>query len=244
MALVGAAAMAVAGMASAAPAPYVGVNFTGGGNSIAAQSLDPADVAGVLPQANWNNVNGASGSGVALKDANGNATPVTLTFSGAGTWSSGAGAATPNQKLMQGYVDGTDNGHNDYLFANVPAGVYNVLVYAQPDSGDGRDQSVIINGVSGAAVYVSSDASSDFRNNGNVFVRATATSKDGAGASGNYVEFDGISPVAGFISLQGQSLNFRNFANGIQLVQAPEPATIGVLGVGAVGVLARRRRKE
>jgi MYXO-CTERM domain-containing protein len=243
-ALVGAVVLAVGGVASAAP--FIGVNFVGGNNGGAPTALDPTDVAGVIAQANYNNVTGQSGTTGPLVNSIGVATAVTLTFSGAGTWGSGVGTGTPNQRLMNGYVDGQDvasgNSKNNYLFANVPSGVYNVIVYTLPDGLDGRDQSVTINGVSSSAVFVSSDAGANFNTNG--FARATATSKDGAGATGNYVEFDGISPVAGFISLQGQSLDFRNFANGIQIVLVPEPGALGMAAVAGLGMLAGRRRRN
>jgi len=244
--LAGAVMFAAGGIASAAPAPFIGVNFVGGSFGGTPTAMDPTDVAGVIAQANFNNVAGQSGTNVALNNASGVATAVTLTFSAAGTWGSNIGATTPNQRLMNGYVDGQDvpsgNSKNNYLFANVPNGVYNVIMYTLPDGLDGRDQSVTINGVSSAAVFVSSDAGADFNANG--FVRATGTSKDGPGATGNYVEFDGISPVAGFISLQGQSLDFRNFSNGIQLVLGPEPGVMGALVMGVATLAAGRRRRR
>lgn len=240
--VIAAAAGALGGTesASAAPVPYIGVNFVGGSFGGTPTSLAASDVAGVVPQANFNNVSGNTGAAVALTNASGNATPVTLTFSGAGTWGANIGSDTPNKRLMNGYVDGTDNGTNTYTFNNVPAGVYNIIVYQLPDGLDGRDQSLTLNG--GPAVFTSSEAGSDFNANG--FVRATATSKDGPGAIGNYVEFDGVSPVGGTFALVGTSLNFRNFSNGIQITQAdvPEPAGIAVLGLVAGGLLARRRR--
>jgi len=238
-ALAGAVALAVSGMASAAT-PFIGVNFVGGSAGGAPTSLDPADSAGVVPQANYNNVTGSTGTSVALINAQGAATGVTLTFAGAGTWGTGVGSGTPNQKLMNGYVDGTDNGTNTYTFNNVPGGVYNVIVYTLPDGLDSRDQSVVLNGNAAGAVFVSSEAGADFNANG--FVRATATSQNGAGSVGNYVEFDNVSPVAGSFSIVGTSLTFRNFSNGIQLVAAPEPGTLTLLGLGAVGLLGRRRR--
>jgi len=246
IALGGAVSLALAGMASAAPIPYIALNFEGGNFGGAPTSLAPTDIAGVVPQANFNNVSGQSGTTGPLVDASGVTTAVTLTFAAQGTWGSGVGTATPNQRLMNGYVDGADTaaGHiptNTYLFSNVPAGVYNVIVYTLPDGLDGRDQSVTINGVSSASVFVSSDAGANFNTNG--FVRATATSKDGPGATGNYVEFDGISPVAGYISLVGTSLDFRNFSNGIQIVAVPEPGTLGVIGLGVASLLGRRKRR-
>src|SRR4051794_31274647 len=122
MVLAGAATMVVAGSVSAAP--YIGVNFVGGSFGGTPTAMDPTDVAGVIAQANFNNVTGQSGTAVPLKDAAGATTPVTLTFAAQGTWGANIGATTPNQRLMNGYVDGQDvpsgNSKNNYLFSNVP----------------------------------------------------------------------------------------------------------------------------
>jgi hypothetical protein len=240
---------AVAGLAFASPAhaviQYIGVNFTGGSFGGAPTAMLPTDESGVIPQTNWNNVDGQVGTNVALKDASGSNTPVTLSFAGAGTWGVNIGAGDANHRLMNGYVDGTDNGTNTYTFNNVPAGNYNLIVYALPDGLDGRDQSAVVNGNVANAIWISSDAGSNFDVNG--FVRATGTFQDGPGATGNYYEFDNISPIGGTITLAATSRNFRNFSNGMQLVIAdpvPEPATLGFVGLGAVGLLARRRRRQ
>jgi PEP-CTERM motif len=249
IALAAAATLAVAGMSSAAT-PYIGVNFVGGGGGPgAATTLDPTDVAGLVPQGNFNNVTTTTGAGVALVDSNNAATGVTLTFAGQGLWTAGTGTANANQKLYNGYLDGSDTGTapllgvNSYSLSNVPAGTYNLIIYAQPDGLDGRDQDYTLNGDVSTKVFLSSDAGSSFDTFG--FVRGSATSQDGAGATGNYVEFDNISLASvGTISWAGHSDTFRNFANGFQLVNAPEPATLSLLGVGGVALLGRRRRKQ
>jgi len=242
--LAGAAALAVGTMAHAAPTPFIGVNFVGGSANGAPTSLAAGDVAGLVPQSNFNNVANASGAAIALNNSSGGATGVTLTFAGAGTWGSGSGSASPNAALLNGYVDGTDNGSNTYTFNNVPAGKYNIIVYALPDGLDGRDQSLVLNGDVANTLFMSSEAGSGFAANG--FVRATATSKDGPGAIGNYFEFDNVSPQAGTFALVGTSLTFRNFSNGIQIVNAdvPEPATLGLVALGGIAMLARRRRQS
>src|SRR4051812_29022866 len=73
MALAGAATLVVAGSVSAAP--YIGVNFVGGSFGGTPTAMDPTDVAGVIAQANFNNVTGQSGTAVPLKDATGATTP-------------------------------------------------------------------------------------------------------------------------------------------------------------------------
>ena len=68
---------------------------------------------------------------------------------------------------------------------------------------------------------------------------------NGAGATGNYVQFDNIVLAStGSIGFTSTSDTFRNFENGIQLVTAPEPATLGVAAVGATAALARRRQRR
>src|SRR3954447_23575466 len=81
-------------VAAAIPARAgIGVNFTGGGNGSSPPiSLLPTDVAGVVPQANYNNFAGGTGTGLALVDNTGVASPATLTYTASGTYSSIGGA--------------------------------------------------------------------------------------------------------------------------------------------------------
>src|SRR3954470_12629999 len=89
--VIGAAFLA---LAAASNGQSIGINFTGGGNaSSPAISMLPTDSAGVVPQTNFNNVAGGSGTGLSLLNGSGIATPVTLTFTAGGTYSSIGGAA-------------------------------------------------------------------------------------------------------------------------------------------------------
>ena len=61
-----------------ADADGIGINFTG--NS---QFLQPTDQPGIVAGANWNNVNGASGSNVILNNSGGSSTTALLSFTSA-----------------------------------------------------------------------------------------------------------------------------------------------------------------
>jgi hypothetical protein len=56
--------------------PYIGINFVGGGGAIEG-FLSASDIAGAVPQANFNNIDGGSQTAAPLKDAVANTTPVT-----------------------------------------------------------------------------------------------------------------------------------------------------------------------
>ena len=73
-------------------------------------------------------------------------------------------------------------------------------------------------------------------------MRATSTTA-GTYTSANYIEWDNI-PIGSSVSVgyTGTSDTFRNYSNGIQLIAVPEPASLGLLGLGGISFLSRRRR--
>jgi hypothetical protein len=240
IALTAASACACATGASGAS---IGINFVGGNANGAPTSLDPGDVAGItgFAQGNFNNLTGSSSLNAALVDSTGTPSGITFDFTAAGTWGSGTGTGNANLKLFNGYADGTDNGTNFYAFNNVPAGIYALVIYSLPDNFDSRDEHFVVNGNLATTTYLSAEAGASFVDNG--FVRATATTLNGPGSVGNYVQFDNVSPVAGVISFTGTSDNFRNFANAVQLVPVPEPVGLSVAALASSLTLVRRRRR-
>jgi hypothetical protein len=136
----------VSAAASANAATMIGINFVGGGGPGPAGgvSLAPGSIAGVVPQANYNNVTGGSGSANNLIDNTGAATSVDLTFSGGGTYtSSGNAPAGADEALNTGFVFGTVTGTISELpFA---FGTYDVYIYMENDAG-GRQTTTLLNG--------------------------------------------------------------------------------------------------
>src|SRR5688500_19610940 len=92
------AALAVACLLGAshgiqAQTPSLGFNFASTDPDAATSSLDPTEIAGVVPAANWNNLVGATASATTgiVYDQSGTATPssATVTWSSPNTWRSG-----------------------------------------------------------------------------------------------------------------------------------------------------------
>src|SRR4051812_43913910 len=153
---------ALAGLVSAAP---IGINYVdnseAGIQNGAADALTPAESAGApgYEQVGWNNM-GRWGQTVPLNDSAGAASGATSTWDSNNTWHVGSGTASPNAKLMQGYLDATGVANNNtspgYPFfdnANKPeayftnlsswlavqgAATYNVVVYTDGDEQNGR----------------------------------------------------------------------------------------------------------
>ena len=82
---------------------------------------------------------------------------------------------------------------------------------------------------------------------GSGYVVSNDTTNGGANITqGNYVVFNGLSGstlTASFAGVAaGDTIN-RNKVVGFQIVQTPEPSALGVLAVGAAGLLRRRRAR-
>src|SRR5262245_35928070 len=109
----------------AATAATIGVNFVNDGNGGVqngdSDSLNADELAGApgYAQTNWNNF-GRWGQTVAANDSSGAASGVTFTWDSNNTWQNGASQATPDGKLMYGYLDanGSGNVNNEYSTAS------------------------------------------------------------------------------------------------------------------------------
>jgi hypothetical protein len=213
--------------------PSISVNFEGGNAAGAPTLLAPADVAGVVPLANWNNINGNTVVNAPLADSNGTPTTVTISFTADESWGSGTGTSTPNHALFNGYLGPSNDGNYRPIFLNnVPPGAYKLIIYTLRDA-SGAGEGFTINGNTNTTLHVNSQGFEDFNLNP-VFVRGTSTDP-GARQLCNYVQFDLVAPVNGTITIDARSESFRAPVNGLQLIALPEVAQLGVSFSGRTG---------
>jgi hypothetical protein len=239
--------------AFASEIPYIGVQFyfnqDGAYGTVPTTPLGAGDSAGVVPQTHFNAVVGPngpyyaqSGSGISLTDAGGNTTPVTLTYSVDSSWENTFGSPTPDTELLTGEFK--SNGSDSFTLNGVPTGQYDLIAYILNDNAAQDEANYTV----GSSTYYVIDQSN---NNYSGYVQASNANPTGTRDTGNYVEFDNVTPVGGVITLtetggignNGGNGNYAVAVNGFQLVAVPEPASFSLIGAGAVGLLARRRRR-
>jgi hypothetical protein len=137
-------------------AQNIGLNFAATDPDAATASLNPTDVAGVVPQANWNNLSLDDGTSSTLVKSDGtSATGTSVTWASNNTWRSTTGnnafPAGPDRVLMAGYLDTLDTavGGASVTVNNIEAAVrapsYDVYVYFLGDSGENRGGGYTIN---------------------------------------------------------------------------------------------------
>ena len=223
-----------AGAAPAASgAPSLGINFEGK-TSLSNSAMNPSEVAGAEPQAFWNNAPNGTGTLTGLLNSTGAATGVSVTWRGFGSYlpiTNNPG----NPRLMCGLI--TNLGPDPAtvtlsgLGAVLPSG-YDVLVYF-----DGFSQGTawLTDYSIGTLVLRGTDRpNTDF----------TGTFVQDTGAGGNYVRFECVRDDTLAISaapLAGSTATI----NAIQLIHTPEPATLGLVALGALSsFLVRLRRGE
>lgn len=230
--MVAAGSLALAGVASA----DIGVNFVGGGGASGGgpNTLAPADVAGQVPQANWNNATGASGTLNGLLNGAGGATSANLTYRSPNTWSSGTNDGTTNGALLDGYLDsnGSAAGGAKVTVTNVPYAHYNLFVYLNTDNGGGPRTGDYELNTSGGTITQTVQYS-----------KSSALSPASLATAGTFIEFDNLSDsTINLLTNQLLPANFRAPISGIQIVSVPEPTSLGSLMLlGAAGFMRRRR---
>ena len=125
-----------------ADAESIGINFR---RSTGQQNMDPSESAGVTPQVNWNNTDGAaSGNGAAnisgptvnsLTNSSGAVVPgLSFTWTANGTWSA-PNSGPGDLNLMSGYLDDTGTaGDTVITVTGVPFAFYDVYAYVGSDA--------------------------------------------------------------------------------------------------------------
>jgi MYXO-CTERM domain-containing protein len=255
--------VAVGMFAASADAKTISINFDTGGANV----LAPADIAGVVPAANWNNVT-AMVSGQVLVDSTGAATTATLdsySFS-LNTANASTGGTAPNQAMMnEGLLQGVLGGSGTYtgqvMLQNLAAEMalgYDVYLYVG-DSSWGHMAGATANvyesntaadftGVQGGPVLANVTQTIGFTGaaNGTVFNGTYS-------AGGNYVQFTGKSAALAVYQVWATSAGggaswSGAMLHGMQIVGeepppepgVPEPAGLGLVGLALLAVRKRR----
>jgi len=225
-------------------AASIGINFIGGhGGGPAGTSLGAAEVAGVVPQANYNNFAGANGANLALIDSNAAATSAQLTYNGGGTFTSSTNVPSgSDESLAQGFVFGTVTG----TLSNIPYATYDLYLYLENDAG-GRNTDTFANNVANTITSISIAGGNAGQVDGNAgtpfnYIQGVGAANGTGRNSANFVVFRGLTgPIATFQT----SAPGNGSLSGIQVVDVatiPEPAT-ALLGLGGLAALVLRRRR-
>jgi hypothetical protein len=241
---------------SAHGAVGLGLKFAATDPDAAGSSLNPTDVAGVVPAANWNNLAGASGAAASGLSYDNNGTAVasaaSVTWSSPNTWRSTTGnnafPAGPNRVLTNGYLDtgNTTATGISITVSGIDAALrsprYDVYVYFVGDSGENRGGGYTINDGSGAVTKYGSTMAMP-----SAFVEDPGTDPD-LTLDGNYLRFSGLTGSS-FTLTTDTTLTtpngFRAPINAVHIVQAiPEPSSVALAlgGASLLGFLRRPRR--
>jgi hypothetical protein len=191
----------------------------------------------------WNGIAGNSATNLALVNQTGAATSATLTFQSDSNWTTdisggnAAGSPAPNQALMNEFIISFGNNPNPVSIGGLhPGDTLSLYTYTDDDCCSGRVTTFAVTDASGTHTQIMN----------NDHTSSTWVQNPGDGTQlGNYLLFSGLHP------LPNGTLSFT-FAgnegdlNGLQLLvtrATPEPGSLVLIGLGAVGlVIAARRR--
>jgi hypothetical protein len=220
----------------------IGLNFVGGVHTVGpdASSLTPTDVAGVVGQANWNNLapwsetmnrgggNPPDADGMAfdMKDANGNVTALDVAWSGDNTYASlNPSIGSADEKLMDGYLDVSNvKKRSTVTLTDIPFNTYDLYVYVGSD-GNNRTAFVDLNNDPATSTwFITSTGGGEFSGSSD-YRRATAKAQLDAFPS-NYVLYSKMQ--ASTLEIGVNQGSFNAGIHGIQLVQSILPARIEV----------------
>jgi len=225
------------GLSAAARADSTGINFVGGQSFFTIPAGPVTGTAGApgLTQADWNNLDGTTGSASNLLNASGLPTGISISWNSTDTWQAltgSVGPATQDAQLMNGYLDNT----SQIAVSGIPYGTYAVVVYFNNDSPTQDRVSQFT--IGSTSVFAQDNASFN-----GTFVQVPGTSNTDQGVNtpaGNYVVFYGLSGSSFTLdALPGSSLmTERSSINGIQIVSTPEPQSALILLTGLVGLAA------
>jgi hypothetical protein len=218
-------------------AQNLGLNFAATDPDAATSTLLPTEFAGVVSQANWNNLelnNGSSGPLVLDTDGVSSPSTASVTWASNNTWRSTTGnnafPAGPNRKLTAGYLDTLDTAAGAVMVSvsGIDAAIlpsYDVYVYFVSDSGANRGGAYTLTpGGGGTPIvkYGSTLASPTMH------VEDPGTDID-LTLDGTYLKFSGL--TANSFTLSGDASlttpnGFRAPINAIQIVKPTLPGDV------------------
>lgn len=241
------AAAASCAVPAVASADSIGVNFVGGGGPNTGSTLAASDVAGLVPQAFFNNATGATGTLTGLVDNFDTTTAANLTFNSPNTWSAGTDVTTANGRLLNGYIDsgGSAATGASVTVTNVPYKSYDLIVYFDTDSSTPRIADYEVTTSAGTLTQQAVVGHSGSLTLAPPYADNSVALPAGV-AGGSFIIFPGLTDSTLTLKTNQASLpgvNFRSPISGIQIYGIPEPGTLGTLTVLGGFALTRTRRK-
>ena len=215
--------------------PAIDIDFVGYWSSMPGTPMASTEVAGAVPEANWNNAYGNSGSVSSLVDSTGAATQASVDWKSTNMWSLPIQDAPGNNRMMKGYQDNSNTRPTVIHVSNIPAsyGSYDVYVYF--DGGNGSKARAanyrIVTQGSGGNTF--SGCPQGAMHSGTIISGLDAANTDFSGAftlaaggsAGNYVVFPNCHGTSfTLLPVHGASADgaYRAPVNGIQIISVPE----------------------
>jgi hypothetical protein len=241
-----AAAAGLAAISASANAAVISVQFL----TFQPQTIT-AGPAGKVPEApaDWNGISDAGNSGSdSIKDDSAVPNSYNMTWASGGGWvtqSYGtANSSDANSQLMNNAIapGGPNNGNVTSTFTvnGLPSGTYNVFVYVAGLDQTGDQQSVTLGSTTYYEKYtMASEWSPSNPSTFDGFSKVSSTDPTSY-QEGNYVEFTNVTGSS--ITVNSIDTGGQTGFSGFQIQAVPEPTSLGLAGIGTIGLLARRRR--
>jgi hypothetical protein len=113
-----------------------------GGPGLMGAFMDPSEIAGVVPEANWNQADGPTGYNQPLNDKNGVALASGfVSWEGSNTWTNQVADAPGDPRMMGSYLDSNNTRANFVLVTGISGaitGTYDLYIYSNGDGHGGR----------------------------------------------------------------------------------------------------------
>ena len=247
------AALAFAGSANAAS---IGVNVGASGFDLSSTTS-----AGVEAQTNWNNLTGGNVAATAVNDDSGTLLATTVQVQTSWSYTTGAGTSDGDHTLMHTALD-NGGGEMGFVVTNIPYAVYDVIIYHEGASDDGRGGPFFIRDTDGGNAIIASQVSYDSSTFSGTFVDgATVGTVPGTGiddngtpgdpnddfvVNSNYVRFSGLTLAN--IGIRSDAANPLGIGTdrapiaGMQIIEVPEPSSLALIGLGGLMMIKRRKR--